>query len=269
LNWKSRLLRLARIVFLNPLIYKVYEKALWYQIKDGRRPEHVGLILDGNRRWAFRHEMLPWIGHQVGADKVEDLLEWCLGLDIKSITLYVFSTENFNRQPDEVSEIMKIAEEKLREVLSDERIRKNRVHIKAIGRINYLPESVQRLVREAEESTKEYDNFYLNVAIAYGGRAEIVDAAKKIAEEVCQGRLGVEQIDEGTIGQYLYTSGLPKPEPDIIIRTSGEERLSGFLLWQSAYSELCFQDVYWPDFRRLDLWRAVRTFQRRQRRFGK
>jgi tritrans,polycis-undecaprenyl-diphosphate synthase [geranylgeranyl-diphosphate specific] len=269
LNWKSRVLRLARMVVLNSLVYKLYEKALWYQIKDGERPEHIGLILDGNRRWASERSMLPWIGHRMGADKVEDLLEWCLDLGVKSITLYVFSTENFGRPSEEVEEIMKIAEERLKEVLTDERIRRNRVHIKAIGRIGYLPVGVQRLIREAEEATKEYDNFYLNVAIAYGGRAEIVDATRKIAEEVSQGRLNSEQIDEGTIEQYLYTSGLPKSDPDIIIRTSGEERLSGFLLWQSAYSELCFQDVYWPDFRRLDLWRAIRTYQRRQRRFGK
>jgi len=262
------MLRLARIVVLNSLVYKLYEKALWYQIKDGERPEHIGLILDGNRRWASERSMLPWIGHQMGADKVEDLLEWCLDLDVKSITLYVFSTENFSRPFEEVEEIMKIAEEKLREVLTDERIRKNRVHIKAIGRIGYLPVGVQRLIREAEEATKEYDNFYLNVAIAYGGRAEIVDATREIAKKVEKGELTPEGIDEGVFESHLYTAYMSKQDPDLIIRTSGEERLSGFFLWQCAYSELCFLDVYWPDFRRIDLLRAVRTYQMRKRRFG-
>jgi len=132
-----------------------------------------------------------------------------------------------------------------------------------------LPKSLQELIKEAEESTKDYDKHFLNVALAYGGRAEIVDAAKKIAEKVKKGEFDLEEIDEQTFERFLYTSHLPKQDPDLIIRTSGEERLSGFLLWQSAYSELCFLDVYWPDFRKIDLLRAVRTYQKRKRRFGR
>jgi tritrans,polycis-undecaprenyl-diphosphate synthase [geranylgeranyl-diphosphate specific] len=165
-------------------------------------------------------------------------------------------------------EIMKIAEEKLREVLTDERIHKNRVRVKVIGRRNLLPPSLQQLIREVEDATKDYNEHFINVALAYGGRAEIVDAAKKIAQKIEKGELSSDAINEQVFENHLYTAHLPKQDPDLIIRTSGEERLSGFLLWQCAYSELCFLDVYWPDFRRIDLLRAVRTYQKRKRRFG-
>jgi len=250
-------------------IYKLYEKWLWSQIKNGAKPEHIAIILDGNRRWAVEHSLNPWVGHRQGAEKVEKLLEWCLDIGVRSITLYAFSTENFQRPKKEVLKIMQILEEKLRKIITDERIHKNKVQVKIIGRRNLLPRPLQELIREAEESTKNYDKHYLNVALAYGGRAEIVDAAKKIAEKVKKGEFDLEEINEQTFERFLYTSHLPKQDPDLIIRTSGEERLSGFLLWQSAYSELCFLDVYWPDFRKIDLLRAVRTYQKRKRRFGR
>jgi len=249
-------------------IYKLYEKWLWYQVKGGTKPEHIAIILDGNRRWASRRSLNPWIGHHYGAKKIEELLRWCLGLNVKSITLYAFSTENFRRSPKEVEEIMQIAEEKLREVLEDESIHKNKVRVKAIGRLDLLPKKLQEMIRRVEKSTKDYDERFLNVALAYGGRAEIVDATKKIAQKMKSGELAPEEINEQLFEKYLYTAHMPKQDPDIIIRTSGEERLSGFLSWQSAYSELCFLDINWPDFRRIDLLRAVRTYQRRKRRFG-
>ena len=249
-------------------IYKIYEKWLWYQVKGGTKPEHVAIILDGNRRWASERSLNPWIGHQYGADKIEDLLDWCLDLGVKSITLYAFSTENFRRSPKEVNEIMQIAEEKLKIILEDEKIHKNKVRVKAIGRLDLLPKKLQKLIRRVEESTKRYDERFLNVALAYGGRAEIVDATKKIARKVESGDLTVKEIDEKLFEEYLYTAHLPKQDPDLIIRTSGEERLSGFLSWQSAYSELCFLDINWPEFRQIELLRAVRTYQRRKRRFG-
>ena len=249
-------------------IYKIYEKWLWYQVKGGTKPEHVAIILDGNRRWASEQSLNPWIGHRYGAEKIEDLLDWCLDLGVKSITLYAFSTENFRRSPKEVNEIMQIAEEKLRIILEDEKIHKNKVRVKAIGRLDLLPKKLQRLIKRVEESTKNYDERFLNVALAYGGRAEIVDATKKIARKVESGDLTVKEIDEKLFEEYLYTAHLPKQDPDLIIRTSGEERLSGFLSWQSAYSELCFLDMNWPEFRRIELLRAVRTYQRRKRRFG-
>jgi len=248
--------------------YKLYEKWLWRQVRNGEKPDHIAIILDGNRRWASDKELNPWAGHEKGAEKVEQLIEWCLKLDVKSVTLYAFSTENFRRSQEEVEEIMRIAGENLQKILTDERIHKNKVRVKVIGRVNLLPESLQQLIRDAEKSTKDYDEHFLNFAFAYGGRAEIVDAARKIAENVHEGRLDPEEVDEATFEQYLYTSHMPKQDPDLIIRTSGEERLSGFLLWQSAYSELCFLDAYWPDFRLIDLLRAVRTFQNRKRRYG-
>lgn len=249
--------------------YKLYEKWLWYQVKNGVKPEHIAIILDGNRRWASEKALNPWFGHEKGAEIVEQLLDWCLRLEVKSITLYAFSTENFLRSKSEVKEIMRIAREEFKAILTDERIHKNKVHVKVIGRSNLLPNDLRKLITDVETATRSYDEHFLNIALAYGGREEIVDAAKKIAERVHEGELGLEEIDEQLFEKYLYTSHMSKQDPDLIIRTSGEERLSGFLLWQSAYSELCFLDVFWPSFRFIDLLRAVRTFQRRKRRFGK
>lgn len=249
--------------------YKIYERWLWQQIKSGKMPEHIAIILDGNRRWASERLVASWVGHQEGAERVNQLLDWCLDLGVRCVTLYSFSMENFKRVPLEVEEILQIIEKKLQEILTDKRIHENEVKVKVIGRIKLLPKSLQELIRKAEDATKKYDKQFLTVALAYGGRAEIVDAAKKIAEKVKRGELSLEKIDEDTFEKFLYTSHIPNPDPDLIIRTSGEERLSGFLLWQSAYSELCFLDAYWPDFRRIDLLRAVRTYQQRKRRFGK
>ncbi len=248
--------------------YKFYQKWLWHQVKNSVKPEHIAIILDGNRRWASEKALDPWFGHEKGAEKVEQLLDWCLKLGVKSITLYAFSTENFRRSKNEVEEIMQIAEKQFQKILTDERIHKNRIHVKVIGRLSLLPKDLQQLIMDVENATRDYDEHFLNLALAYGGRAEIVDAAKKIADKVNEGELGPEEIDEHVFEKYLYTSHMSKQDPDLIIRTSGEERLSGFLLWQSAYSELCFLDVYWPSFRFIDLLRAVRTFQRRKRRFG-
>jgi len=250
-------------------IYKVYEKWLWLQVNEGTKPEHVAIILDGNRRWAAHKALIPWIGHRHGADNLDDLMNWCLELDVKIITLYAFSTENFNRPPKEIEEIMNLIEEKLCLILKNERIHENRIRVKAIGRTDLLPSSIQEVIQQVEETTKMYNERFLNIALAYGGRAEIVDATKKIAKKVKKGELKPSQINEKLFEKYLYTAHMPRQDADLIIRTSGEERLSGFLSWQSAYSELCFVDINWPDFRRIDLLRAVRTYQRRKRRFGK
>jgi tritrans,polycis-undecaprenyl-diphosphate synthase [geranylgeranyl-diphosphate specific] len=163
---------------------------------------------------------------------------------------------------------MRIASEKLQKIVTDERIHKNKIRVKIIGRTNLLPENLQKIIADVERATQNYDKHFLNIAFAYGGRAEIVDAARKIAEKVRKKELAPEDVNEELFEKHLYTSHMSKQDPDLIIRTSGEERLSGFLLWQSAYSELCFLDVYWPDFRVIDLLRAVRTFQKRKRRFG-
>ncbi len=238
------------------------------QVENGAKVDHIAIILDGNRRWASANELNPWMGHKKGADTVEELLDWCDKLNVKYITLYTFSMENFTRKPKEIKEIMQITEEKFQKLLTEPRIHRNQINVKVIGRIHLLPESLQQVISELEKVTAGYNNQFLNFAIAYGGRAEIVDAAKMIAEKVKDGKLELEDINESTFEKCLYTSHMTKQEPDLIIRTSGEERLSGFLLWQSAYSELAFLDVYWPDFRFIDLLRAIRTFQKRKRRYG-
>ena len=250
-------------------VYRFYENWLENDTRSKGMPEHVGIILDGNRRWGFEKygEMLD--GHVYGARRGEDFLEWCLDLGIKTVTLYVFSTENFQRPEQETNKILKLIEDETRKLVTDERIHDSRVHVKALGRIELLPESLREALAEVEKVTAAYDKHYLNIAVAYGGRAEIVDAAKRIIDEVKSGNLDEGSVDEDMFRKYLYTSHLPNPYPELIIRTSGETRLSGFLLWQAAYSEFVFLDVYWPEFRKIDLLRAIRTYQRRTRRFGK
>ena len=259
----------ARKLAYNSVSYKIYERMLLSQIKDGEKPGHIAVIVDGNRRWADRLSAPHSQGHESGADKIEELLRWCLNLDVRTITIYAFSTENIRRrEKQEVEDILHLFNERLRRIVTDKDIHNERVRVRAIGRLNSLPFETQELVKNVEEATKDYDDHFLNIAVAYGGRAEIIDAMKRIAEEVKEGKLKSDDIDEKIVEDHLYTAHLPKSEPDLVIRTSGEERLSGFLLWQAAYSELCFMDVYWPDFRQIDLLRAIRTFQKRERRFG-
>ena len=248
-------------------IYRFYEKRLWKQIKNGPKPHHIGVILDGNRRFALKKGLDAKEGHFFGAEKVEELLIWCLRFGIKIITLYVFSTENFNRTSAEVEKIMGLLVTKLQKINKDPLIVNNKVRVKIIGRRDDLSDNIITLINEIEEKTKDYDGHILNIALSYGGRAEIVDAVRKIATKVQEKEINITDIDEETINDHLYTEGIP--DPDLIIRTSGEERLSGFLLWQSAYSELYFTDIYWPAFRKIDLWRAIRIYQQRERRYGK
>ena len=250
-------------------IYPLYEKWLWRQVKDKPMPQHIAVILDGNRRWAQSRMMEPWYGHAHGADKAEEFLDWCLKLGIKTVTLYAFSTENFQRPKEEVEAVFRIIEEKLVKLIDDPRIYRHKVRVKLLGRRELLPPRLRELFEEVERRTERFDQHFLNIAVAYGGRAEIADAVRRIAEKVARGELKPEDVDEEVIERHLYTAHLPNPHPDLIIRTSGEERLSGFLLWQSAYSELCFLDVYWPEFRKIDLLRAIRVYQSRQRRFGR
>ena len=198
---------------------------------------------------------------------MRELLRWCYRLNIKVITLYAFSTENFNRSDQEVKTIMELFTTKLKELQVEPEIKKNQVRIRVIGRREYLSDELNKEISTIEAQTNQYDNFFLNIAVSYGGRAEIVDAVKKIAKMIQEKELEIDQIDEEVISQNLYTCGLP--DPDLIIRTSGEERLSNFLLWQSAYSELYFTEVYWPAFRLIDFWRIIRIYQQRERRHGK
>jgi tritrans,polycis-undecaprenyl-diphosphate synthase [geranylgeranyl-diphosphate specific] len=250
-------------------VYRVYGRWLKSQIREDEMPTHIGIILDGNRRWAREQHKDPWEGHRAGGEHVKDFLEWCLNLNINTVTLYAFSTENFNRAEKEVEELMRVYEKALRDVLASDVLEKYKVRVMAIGRRNLLPENLQKLIAEVEESTRKNSSFYLNVALAYGGRAEIVDATRELAELVKEGKLEPGQINEELIEAHLYTKHLPQQEPDLIIRTGSESRLSNFLLWQSAYSELFIVDVYWPEFRQIDLQRVIRSYQLRNRRYGK
>ena len=254
-------------------IYKVYEKRLKSQVESNQVPGHIGIILDGNRRWATSQGLAFVAGHEEGANVVEELLDWCHELGIKTVTLYVLSTENLLRSAQEVTEILALLEARIGGLLEDERIVRYRVKVKAIGRQDLLPQSkesvkLRELLEAIEKKTEQFGGHYLNIALAYGGRAEITDVVRSVAHDVRSGKLSPEQITEGTVSERLYTSFLPNQEPDLIIRTSGEERMSGFMLWQGAYSELVFMDVFWPDFRFIDLLRAIRTYQRRTRRLG-
>ncbi len=253
-------------------LYDLYERRLQRQIQRGPVPRHVGLILDGNRRYGRQHKLTdPREIYAAGAEKLNDLLGWCVELAIPAITLWVFSAENFNRKPEEISGILLAVEAKLKLLAEDPQIHRQRVRVRAMGRLELLPASTLAAVRAAECSTKEYDGLQLTIAAAYGGRQEITDAVRAfLKDQLKQGRALADAIPAVTpesIGRYLYAPDLP--DPDLIIRTSGEIRMSGFLLWQSAYSEFYFTDVFWPAFRKIDFLRAVRAFQQRGRRFGR
>ncbi len=254
------------------LIYSLYERHLLRAISGLAKPRHVGIILDGNRRYAKERGLTE--NHEVyglGARKLDDVLDWCDELRISAVTLWVCSTENLRRSPEEVSGILTAIEEKLGALTDDPAIHHRRVRVRAAGKLGLLPESTAAAIRRAEEATASYDSMTLTIAVAYSGREEIVDAVRSLirdkAKEYQQVGDIAEQVTPDTIARYLYAPDLP--DPDLIIRTSGEIRLSGFLLWQSAFSEFYFSDVYWPEFRKIVVLRAIRAFQQRRRRFGK
>ncbi len=196
-------------------------------------------------------------------------MDWCEEFDIKIITLYVLSEENLDREDLELEYLYSLIKNRLEKLYNDPRIHRNKMRVKAIGKIELLPESVKDVIQRLDDATKNYNSHFLNIAIAYGGQNELVDAVKKIGGKIKNGSLAVDKIDKEEIEANLYTAHLPQSSPDMILRTSGEKRLSGFLMWQSAYSELVFMDVFWPEFRKIDLMRAIRTFQKRKRRLGK
>jgi tritrans,polycis-undecaprenyl-diphosphate synthase [geranylgeranyl-diphosphate specific] len=209
------------------------------------------------------------VGHWKGADAVENLLDWCEQLDIKIITLYALSAENLDRNDEELEHLYELIRSRLEKLYDDPRIHKNKMRVTGIGRIELLPKPIKEILQKLDDATKGYDDHFLNIALAYGGQFELVDAVKKIGEKIKNGTLTVNDIDKKEIESNLYTSYLPQSSPDMILRTSGEKRLSGFLMWQSVYSELIFMDIFWPEFRKIDLMRAIRTFQERKRRVGK
>ena len=248
-------------------VARTVEATLLQEVRRERIPAHIGIIMDGNRRFAEALGEPAVKGHEYGRDTLENVLDWCLEVGVKHLTVYAFSTENFSRNPVEVKRLMELFEENFLKMAQDARVHRNRINVRAIGQIDKLPKRVREAIRVAEERTGGYDSYYYTIAVAYGGRQEIIDAVRAIAEDVQAGRLRPKDIDEGVLSKRLYTQHLP--DPDLILRTSGEERISNFLLWQMAYSELYFTDVFWPGFRRLDFLRAIRTYQLRQRRYGK
>jgi len=237
------------------------------EVRKRPRPSHVAIIMDGNRRSARSAGVDPTMGHLWGRKKLEHVLDWCRELDIKVLTVYAFSTENFNRPPAEVERLMDLFEENFRRIATDDRVKKHQVRVRAIGHLELLPQKVREAIQEAEEATKHHDRYHLNLAVAYGGREDILNAVRTIAGKVGAGEMKSEEITELTLSRHLYTNGLP--DPDLVLRTSGEERISNFLLWQMAYSELYFADVYWPELRKKDFLRAIESYQKRNRRMGK
>ena len=251
-------------------IYKLYELVLWSQICNGPIPRHVAIIPDGNRRWARTYGLDPREGHSAGYEKLKEVLDWLWELGVKVVTIYAMSYENCIKRPRiEKEHLFQLLRRAISELKNE--VDKRRIKVKFIGREDLIPKDVLAKMKELENYSSRYEDRYLNIAVCYGGRQEIVDAVKKLIKDVAEGRMSTEELNEELFKKYLSISHLVNnglEEPDLVIRTSGELRISNFLLWQIAYSELYFCDVYWPDFRKIDLWRAIRSYQRRERRFG-
>lgn len=228
-------------------------------------PAHIGIILDGNRRFAKRLAMRPWEGHRLGAETLEKLFDWAKELGVKELTLYAFSMQNFNRSEDEKKFLFEIFKTYLKRALKDEKIMNEGLRVKAIGRIHLFPKEVYNLLIELMEKTKDNNNYTVNFALAYGGREEIIDAVKKVATDVADSKLKIEDINEEMFMNYLYMAD----EPDLVIRTGGDYRTSNFLSYQSAYSEWFFIKKFWPEFTKDDLKEIIDQFMSRERRFGR
>lgn len=241
------------------------EQILLAQLNRDRMPTHIAIIMDGNGRWARERGLSVHHGHQAGRAAVKRIIKACLQLGIPYLTVYAFSTENWRRPPSEVNFLMKLLEQAIEDELDE--LKRTGVRVRVIGRLNEkLPEALIRKVRHVIEETKHNRKLTFTVALNYGGRAEIIDAARKLASEAAAGRLDPRSITEENFHEFLYTNGTP--DPDLVIRTGGEMRLSNFLLWQLAYAEFVSTPVYWPDFDKTELLRAIIEYQRRERRFG-
>ncbi len=225
---------------------------------------HIAVIMDGNRRWAKEHHLPAWEGHRKGAETLKQIVEACGDLGVKVLTAYAFSKENWKRSKEEIDIILRLFNFYLRH--ERENLYQNGVRFQAIGHIQEMGEKLREEFRKTEEYTAENSKLLLNLAVNYGGRTEMVDAVKAISQKVKNGELEVSRIDENLISQHLYTAGLP--DPDLLIRTSGELRISNFLLWQMAYAEFWFTPLRWPDFKKSDLVQAVADYQSRSRRLG-
>lgn len=255
-------------ILLRP-VYAVYEWRLYREVRQGPMPRHVAIIPDGNRRWAEKRGFERVLGHYYGYDKMKKVLEWLYDLGIRVVTVYAMSYENCLYRPlEERENLFRIIERGLRELL--ENIDRYRVRVKVLGRLDHVPREIVDLATELENRSRVYSDRILNILLCYGGRQEIVDAFRRLYRDLREGLIEPGDIDETLISKYLYTGYMGDlQEPDLVIRTSGEIRISNFLLWQTAYSELYFCEALWPEFRRIDLLRAIRSYQHRERRFGR
>jgi short-chain Z-isoprenyl diphosphate synthase len=247
------------------VLYPAYEARVVRRLPHERLPKHVGVMLDGNRRWARAVGADSAHGHRAGAANIEPMLGWCEEIGVEVVTLWLLSTDNLNRPQDELAPLLDIIGDAV-DSLADE----GRWRLHPVGALDLLPAATAERLKAAAESTREVDGLLVNIAVGYGGRREIADAVRSLLTEHAARGTSLESlaevIDVDHIAEHLYTKG--QPDPDLVIRTSGEQRLGGFLLWQSAQSEFYFCEAYWPDFRRVDFLRAVRAYAERERRFG-
>ena len=250
---------------LRNLLYGAYERRLIARLPQDRLPRHVGVMLDGNRRWAKANGADTAQGHQAGADNISPLLGWCEEVGVEVVTLWLLSTDNLNRPAAELTPLLRIIETAVAGLAASGRWRLN-----PVGALDLLPAETAHKLKEAADATRDVDGLLVNVAVGYGGRREIADAVRSMLQEHAARGTSIEELaevlDVEHIAEHLYTKG--QPDPDLVIRTSGEQRLGGFLLWQSAHSEFYFCEAYWPDFRHVDFLRALRAYAERERRFG-
>ena len=250
---------------MRDLAYRLYERRIEAALSPQSIPRHVGVMCDGNRRWA-RSAGLPDVssGHQAGADKIFEVLQWCRQMGVEVVTLWLLSTDNLTRPAAELEPLLRIIEDTVRELVAQS------WHVNPMGALDMLPAGTAQVLKDAAEATADQTGLLVNVAVCYGGRREIADAVRSLLQDHATRGTTIEELaeilDVEHIAEHLYTAG--QPDPDLVIRTSGEQRLGGFLLWQSAHSEFYFCDAYWPAFRRVDFLRALRSYAARQRRFG-
>lgn len=236
---------------------------------ETKYPFHIAIIPDGNRRFAKRLMKKPWKGHEWGTEKLKKVLDWCRGTGVKMVTFYSLSLENIEKRPKrEINFLYDISRKEMKDIIENDNnfIHEHKARIKCFGRLEVLPQDIRELIKGMEERTKDYDNYHLNLALAYGGKQEIIDAVKKMADEASKGDLSPEMITEEYLEDNLYTKEIP--DPDMIIRTGGEKRLSNFLPIQSAYSELFFINTLWPELSEKEFSDALEEYAKRKRRFG-
>ncbi|HUS76919.1 MAG TPA: polyprenyl diphosphate synthase [Methanothrix sp.] len=252
-------------ILRNPA-YTFYERLLKSRILAGLPVEHVAIIQDGNRRFARQKGLSKFLGHSLGADTSERVMDWCLDVGVRHLTLYAFSTENFSRNETEKRYLFDLIKDKFVELKRSKKIHHNQIRVRAIGRVEMLPADLQEEICRTQEATREYDKMYLNVALAYGGQRELIDTVRSLARQVSEGKIRAADVDEDLIAQHLYPrDGIPVPKVDLIIRTGGDCRTSNFLPWQANGNECAayFCAPYWPEFRKIDFLRAIRTAQTR------